>query len=115
MKRDMNLIRLLLLETEGEDPKPDLSAYTEEQSVYHSACAHRSRIGSRCHLDMPAVNLWNGQATVDVGRPRIPRCRPNDTIWQRPANASKSRAWMSRLRCCKEILNQLLKQSLDLS
>ncbi len=30
MKRDMNLIRLLLLETEGEDPQPDLSAYTEE-------------------------------------------------------------------------------------
>jgi len=33
----MNLIRLLLLETEGEDPKPDLSAYTEDQCVYHSA------------------------------------------------------------------------------
>jgi hypothetical protein len=37
MKRDMNLIRLFLLETEGEDPKPDLSAYTEDQRVYHSA------------------------------------------------------------------------------
>ena len=37
MKRDMNLIRVLLLETEGEEPKPDLSDYTEEQRVYHSA------------------------------------------------------------------------------
>lgn len=37
MKRDMNLIRLQLLESEGGEPKPDLSAYTEEQLMYHSA------------------------------------------------------------------------------
>ena len=37
MKRDMELIRLSLLEVEGEEPKPDLSAYTEEQKVYHVA------------------------------------------------------------------------------
>ena len=30
MKRDMNLIRLLLLHVEGEEPRPDLSGYTEE-------------------------------------------------------------------------------------
>src|SRR5437763_7550316 len=37
MKRDMELIRLLLLLYEGEEPKPDLSAYSEEQQVYHTA------------------------------------------------------------------------------
>jgi hypothetical protein len=37
MKRDMNLIRLQLLEVEGEEPKPNLEQYTEEQQVYHMA------------------------------------------------------------------------------
>jgi hypothetical protein len=37
MKRDIQLIRLLLLEIEGEDPKPDFSPYTEDQMIYHSA------------------------------------------------------------------------------
>ena len=37
MKRDMELIRLSLLEVEGEKPVPDLSAYTEDQKVYHMA------------------------------------------------------------------------------
>ncbi len=35
MKRDMDLIRLLLRGYEGEEPKPDLSNYTNEQKVYH--------------------------------------------------------------------------------
>ena len=33
MKRDMDLIRLSLLEVEGEQPAPNLSEYTEEQKV----------------------------------------------------------------------------------
>lgn len=37
MKRDMDLIRLKLMQVEGEEPAPDLSAYTEEQQVYHMA------------------------------------------------------------------------------
>ncbi|MGI8966702.1 MAG: DUF2513 domain-containing protein [Limisphaerales bacterium] len=37
MKREMDLIRLLLLEVEGELPKPNLESYTEEKQVYHMA------------------------------------------------------------------------------
>ena len=33
----MDLIRLLLLEVEGEEPKPDLSAYSDEKQLYHLA------------------------------------------------------------------------------
>ena len=33
MKRDMELIRLSLLEVEGEEPSPDLSGYSEDQKV----------------------------------------------------------------------------------
>lgn len=35
MKRDMDLMKLLLREVEGEEPKPDLSGYSEEQTLYH--------------------------------------------------------------------------------
>ena len=37
MKRDMELIRLSLLEVEREEPAPDLSGYTKDQKVYHMA------------------------------------------------------------------------------
>ena len=39
MKRHMELIRLSLLEVEGEEPAPDLSGYTytEDQKVYDVA------------------------------------------------------------------------------
>lgn len=36
MRRDMDLVRLLLLQVEGEEA-PDLSAYTNEQQIYHKA------------------------------------------------------------------------------
>jgi hypothetical protein len=35
MKRDLELIKLLLQEVEGEEPKPDLSAYSQEVMFYH--------------------------------------------------------------------------------
>jgi hypothetical protein len=37
MKRDMDLIRGLLLEVEGEDPKLDLSRWSNPQKAYHAA------------------------------------------------------------------------------
>jgi len=37
MRRDEELLRKLLLLAEGEEPKPDLSEYSEEQQAYHAA------------------------------------------------------------------------------
>ena len=37
MKREMELIRLSLLEVEQEEPAPDFSGYTEEEKVCHMA------------------------------------------------------------------------------
>jgi hypothetical protein len=37
MKRDQELLHKLLLVAEESEPKPDLSSYTEEQQVYHTA------------------------------------------------------------------------------
>lgn len=37
MRRDEDLLYKLLLQAEGEDPKPDMSTYTEDQMAYHAA------------------------------------------------------------------------------
>jgi hypothetical protein len=37
MRRDKELLNKLLLLAEGEDPKPDLSQYSQEQQAYHAA------------------------------------------------------------------------------
>jgi len=37
MRRDQELLHKLLLLAEGEEPKPDLSGYSEEQQAYHAA------------------------------------------------------------------------------
>jgi hypothetical protein len=37
MRRDKELLNKLLLLAEGEEPKPDLSGYTEQEQAYHAA------------------------------------------------------------------------------
>ncbi len=115
MKRDMNLIRWLLLETEGEDPKPDLSAYTEAQRVYHSALLiEAGLVHGEVILDgdgQPAGTVtlrltWAGHEFLDAAR--------NDTIWHKAGERIKTSGVDVTLSLLKEILNQLLKQSLNL-
>ena len=115
MKRDMNLIRLLLLETEGEDPKPDLSAYTEDQRVYHSALlieaglVHGEVIENGSGHPTGTVVLrpsWAGHEFLDAAR--------NDTIWHKASDRIKKTGVDVTISLMKEILNQLLKQSLGL-
>jgi hypothetical protein len=115
MKRDMNLIRLLLLETEGEDPKPDLSTYSENQSVYHSALLIEAELvhgevildGSGQPTGAIILRLtWAGHEFLDAAR--------NDTIWHKASDRIKKSGVDVTISLMKEILNQLLKQSLGL-
>jgi hypothetical protein len=115
MKRDMNLIRLLLLETEGEDPKPNLSAYTEDQRVYHSALLiEAGLVDGQIIQDsngQPAATVtlrltWSGHEFLDAAR--------NNTIWHKAEERIKTSGVDVTVSLMKEILNQLLKQSLGL-
>jgi hypothetical protein len=115
MKRDMNLIRLLLLETEGEDPKPDLSTYTEDQRVYHSALLIESElVHGEIALDgrgQPVGTVilrptWSGHEFLDAAR--------NDTIWHKAGERIKKSGVDVTISLMKEILNKLLKDSLGL-
>ena len=116
MKRDMNLIRLLLLETEGEEPKPDLSSYTEEQQVYHaSLLIEAGLVHGRINCDTTGqpVNTvilrptWGGHEFLDAAR--------NHTIWHKASDRIKNSGVDVTISLMKDILNQLLKQSLGLS
>ena len=115
MKRDMNLIRLLLLETEGEGSKPDVSPYSEDQIVYHSALLiEAGLVHGEIILDgsgQPAgTNIlrltWAGHEFLDAAR--------NDTIWHKASDRIKKSGVDVTISLMKEILNQLLKQSLGL-
>jgi hypothetical protein len=105
MKRDMNLIRLLLLETEGE----------ETQSVYHSALlveaglVHGEIILDGSGQPTGAVILrltWAGHEFLDAAR--------NDTIWHKAGERIKKSGVDVTLSLLQEILKQLAKQSLGL-
>ncbi len=115
MKRDMNLIRLLLLETEGEDPKPDLSTYTEDQQVYHSALLIEAGlidghiIPNAKGLPASTIRLkltWAGHEFLDAAR--------NDTIWKKAGERIEKSGVTITISLLQELLKQLLKQSLGL-
>jgi hypothetical protein len=115
MKRDMNLIRLLLLDTEGQDPKPDLSPYSEDQRLYRSALlieaglVHGEVIPDGNGQPAAAVTLrltWAGHEFLDAAR--------NDTIWHKAGERIKKSGVDVTVPLLQELLKQLLKQSLGL-
>ena len=79
MKRDMDLIRLLLLEIEDEETV-DISAYTDEQKRYHLALLVEANLlegnvhySSRKQSDIPDIVrikriTWGGHEFLDKAR-----------------------------------------------
>ena len=115
MKRDMNLIRLLLLETEGGEPKPNLSPYSQEKLVYHDALlieaglVHGEVILDGSGQPTGAVKLrltWAGHEFLDAAR--------NDTVWEKAGERIKKSGVDVTISLLQELLKQLLKQSLGL-
>ena len=86
MKRDMDLIRLLLLEKEGEG-SIDLSKYSADQINYHLALLIEANLlegkvhfSSTMHTDIPDKIFvkritWTGHEFLDKAR--------NDTVWNK--------------------------------
>jgi hypothetical protein len=115
MKRDMELIRLSLLEVEGEEPRPNLSAYTEEQKVYHMAlCIEAGLVdgevvkdGSGFPVGTVAIRLtWKGHEFVDAAR--------NDTIWKKTLGHVKKAGVSVTLPVLEDLLKKGVKELLGL-
>ena len=116
MKRDMDLIRLLLLRAEGEEPAPDLSAYPHEQQVYHSALLIEAGLvrgeiitdgNGQPNATVTLRLTWKGHEFLDAAR--------NDTVWKKAAETTKKAGVHVTMAVLEELLKKLLKEPLGLS
>jgi hypothetical protein len=91
MKRDMELVRLVLLDAEGEE-LVDLSSYTEDQIGYHRwlvlgaglADGSETTGAGETHRSALLIGLtWQGHDFLDNAR--------NDLIWKRTLQAVAER------------------------
>lgn len=114
MKRDMDLIRLLLLQVEGEE-KPDLKDVSEEQQVYHMTLLIEAGLVKGHAIDdsrgQPAGVIvqrltWQGHEFLDVAR--------NSSIWKTALDRIKSAGVTIGLPVLQEILTSLAKKQLKL-
>ncbi len=113
MKLDMGIIRLSLLEVEGEDPAPDLSGYTENQKVYHMALCIEARLvdgdivkdGNGYPAATVAIRLtWKGHEFLDAAR--------NDTIWKKTLGHIKKAGVAVTLPLLEDLLKKGAKEPL---
>jgi hypothetical protein len=111
----MDLIRLLLLDTEGEESKPDLGGYTEAQLLYHVALLIEAKLvhgsiiedGSGEIASTITTRLtWAGHEFLDAAR--------NDTIWKKAREKIKQSGVQVTISLLEELLKKLLKESVGL-
>ncbi len=115
MKRNMDLIRLLLIEVEGEEPKPDLSKFTEKQQVYHLALLieagfiHGTTIKDQNGEETSVIFTrltWAGHEFLDVAK--------NETAWKTAGERIKKAGVQVTISLLEELLKQVLKNTLGL-
>jgi len=83
MKRDLELIRLLLQEAEGENPKPDLSAYSEEAILYHYELMEEAELVIADFIKGQSGSLVSAriERLTNAGHDFLDAAR-NETIWK---------------------------------
>ncbi len=115
MKRDMDLVRKLLLNLEGEE-NIDLSSSSDEQKLYHTALLIDAELvfgaiarGGQGQISAAkAFNLtWKGHEFIDAAR--------DEKSWSRALAKVKSTCGTATLGIIQELLNLALKDRLGLS
>lgn len=113
MRRDADLIRLLLLEYEGEQPKPDLSAYTPEQQLEHEALLieagliHGQVLKGSNGFPAGVIILrltWAGHEFLAAAR--------SESIWKKVREQVKKAGVQVPISVLEELLKQFIKQSI---
>ena len=115
MKRDIDLIKLLLRKVEGEEPKPDLSSYSQEQILYHYelmeeaglVVAHFQRGPTGQVIHARVERLTNlGHDFLDASR--------SDTVWAKFKQAVGKVGGSISIPLAVELMKQLVKTELGL-
>ena len=112
----MNLIRDLLLTVEGEEPKADLSQYSNEQKIYHSALLIEAGLVDGSIIENasghPAVTTtirlkWAGHEFLDSAR--------DEKIWKKALNLVAKAGGSVTFPILKQMLNNYLKDKLGVN
>lgn len=115
MKRDIDLIKLLLRDVEGEEPKPDLSSYSAEQILYHYelmeeaglVVAQFSRGNTGEVLEARINRLTNlGHDFLDASR--------SDTVWAKFKQAVGKVGGSISIPVAVELMKTLVKAEIGL-
>ena len=114
MKRDMELIRGLLFEFEGET-KPDLSKWTEEQKLYHAALLIEAGLlrGEVIHDSQGKIATaiiyrltWEGHEFLDAAR--------DETVWKKVRDKLETVGTNVALPLLVSLLTDFTKQKLGI-
>jgi Hypothetical protein (DUF2513) len=114
MRRDFELLRLLLLELEGEEPL-DLSTYTREQINYHKAMIKEAGFaegtihypsGKTDRTDVPDLAIlrrltWEGHEFLDKAR--------SETVWNKAKTIIKEKGLSLSVEALKIALSEAIK------
>src|SRR5207245_11663571 len=114
MKRDMNLIRLLLMRLEGEQ-EVDLDAYSENERIYHSALLIEANLvdgvirkdAEGYPSGVASIRLtWKGHDFLDAAR--------NESVWKKATGKVRSKGLSLTFDLLKELLTLTLRHELGL-
>lgn len=111
MKRDMNLIRLLLLEEEGGNP--NLTDYTEKEKVYNAALAIEAGLlhGKVIESDGQPEGVsifrltWEGHDFLDAAR--------NESVWKKVSEKVKDKGMSLTYAVLKTTLEGMIRQQIN--
>ena len=113
MKRDLDLIRLLLLQQEGVETV-DLGGFTEDQVIYNSYLMIKHGLVEGNYVEHGAGfdivefgnPTWSGHDFLDTAR--------NNTAWQKMKEAALSQGAALTIEIAKAWLIQYSKKALGL-
>jgi hypothetical protein len=115
MRRDMDLVRSILLNLEGEE-KVDLTAFTQEQVGYHSYLVMSSGLAYGADVtglgdEHPSAILtgltWEGHDFLDAAR--------SETIWKKVMNKVKDSTGTVAFEVLKALLIAASKEKFGLT
>jgi hypothetical protein len=115
MKRDIDLIKLLLREVEGEEPKPDLSGYSQEQILYHYELMEEAGLVV-AHFERGAAGqiIYAGvERLTNLGHDFLDASR-SDTVWAKFKQAVAKVGGSISIPVAVELMKQLVKTELGL-
>jgi hypothetical protein len=112
MKRDMDLIRAILIEVEklpfdGSFHDISVQGYSEEEITYHVLLAHEAGLIEAMDLSSMDGVCWKPKRLTYEGHEFLDSAR-NDTVWQKAKEKLLSTSGSITLDALKALLQQII-------